>query len=85
MRSLVVDLLNPGPQPGVEIGQIGNVARVKFAQELVTKRAVPALQLTLALGGIGPAKDQMNAQACAHALQGSGTVGSAIVDNDFYR
>jgi len=83
MGGVVVDLLDPGPQPGVEVGQIGNVALVEFAQELVTKRAVPALELALALGRIGPAKDQMNAQACAYALQGGSTVGSAVVDNDF--
>ena len=80
----MVDLLNPGPQPGVEIGKVGNVAHVKFTQELVPNRAVPPLQLALALGGIRSAKDQMNAQACANALQGGGTVSSAVVNNDLY-
>jgi hypothetical protein len=69
----------------VEGGGHSNAPLIEFTQELVTKGAVPALQLALAFGCIGPAKDQMNPQPRAHALQGGGPISSTVVDNDFYR
>ena len=82
---MVINLLDPGPQPCIEVIQAGDQARVKFTEELITKRAMPAFQFALALRRIGAAKDQMNPQPRAHALQGGGTISSTVVDNDFYR
>jgi len=58
MRPLVVDLLQPGPEPGIEIVQVANPARVQFAQELRAEGAVPALDLALGFGGIGAAVEE---------------------------
>ncbi len=57
-----------------------DTALVEFAEKLVSKRAVPALQFARALGRIGSAKNQMDVQA----LQGGSAVGGPVVDNDFY-
>nr|WP_264318278.1 hypothetical protein [Acidithiobacillus ferridurans] len=43
----MIDLFQPGPEPGIEIVQITNPARVQFAQELRAEGAVPALDLAL--------------------------------------
>jgi hypothetical protein len=58
MRSTVIDLLQPGPQPCVEIVQAVNESLVEFAQELVAAGAVPALQFAFAFRGIGSAMDE---------------------------
>lgn len=79
---LVVDLLGPGPQPGIEVGQLGDAPLVELAEELIPAGAVPALQLALALGRVGPAEDEVDAQPRAHALQRAGPVGGAVVDNE---
>ena len=81
---MVIDLFNPGPQSGIQVGQVCDTALVEFAEKLVSKRAVPALQFALALGRVGSAKNQMDVQPRAHALQGGSTVGGPIVDNNFY-
>ena len=47
MGPLVVDLLQPGPEPRIEIVQIADPARVQFGQELIAKGPVPALDLAL--------------------------------------
>src|SRR3546814_10096435 len=44
---------------------------------------MPAFELAFALGGIGPAIDELNAQAHADTLQGLGTVGGAVIDDQF--
>ena len=78
---LVIDLLEPGPQPGIEVGQIGDAPLVELAEELIAARPMPALQLAFALGRVGPAEDEVDAQARTDALQGVGPVGRAVVDN----
>ena len=62
MRGAVVDLLDPGPQPGVEVVQPVDPALVQFAEELVAEGAVPALQLAFALRRVRPAVNQVDAQ-----------------------
>ena len=44
----VVDLLEPGPQPRIEVVQIGDAALVELAQELFPDGAMPAFELALA-------------------------------------
>src|SRR3546814_5779372 len=79
----VIDLFQPGPQPGIEVVQPVDLGGVQFAEELVAAGAMPAFELAFALGGIGPAIDERNAQAHADTLQGLGTVGGAVIDDQF--
>jgi hypothetical protein len=81
MRGAVIDRFQPGPQARVEIVQTVDVPFVEFAEKLVAAGPVPALELTLALGCIGPAMDQVNAQPGADPLQGVGAIGGAVVDD----
>ena len=81
----VVDLLQPSPQPRVEVAQIVDAALVEFAQELVPDGPVPALELALPLGPIGPAEDQMDPQPGTQTLQRAGAVGRAVVDHELDR
>ena len=83
MDRLVINLLDPGPQSGIEVIQTGDQALIEFTEELIPKGAMPALQFALALRRIRTTKDQVDAQTGAHALQGSSSVGGAIVDNEF--
>ena len=83
MHRAVVNRLQPRPQPGIEIGQIVDAPGIEFSQKLVATGAVPALELTLPLWGVGAAVNQVDAQPGADALQGAGAVGGAIVDNEF--
>jgi hypothetical protein len=64
VRRAVIHLLQPGPQPRVEVVQIGEVSLVDLAQELIAQRAVPALQLALAL------------DMCCSTYRGEGKVGT---------
>src|SRR5450631_1848329 len=82
MRRAMVDLLQPGPQPRVEIVQIGDAPLIELAEELVPYGLVPALQLTLAGRLIRAAKNQVDAQSGTDALQRIGPVRGAIV-NDY--
>ena len=77
----MVDLLQPGPQPRVEVVQVRDAPLIDLAQELIAHSPVPALQLALALGRAGAAEDQMNAQPCTDALQRVGAVRGAVVDD----
>src|SRR5690348_16946517 len=70
----MIDLLDPGPQPRVQVGQITDVDRIEFGEELLTQRSVPALELALAGGLVRLAMDEADAQARADALQGRGTI-----------
>ena len=81
VRAAVVDLLQPGPQPRVEFVQARDAPLVEFAEELISKCAMPALQLALALGCVGAAEDQLDAQARTDALQRVGAVRGAVVDD----
>src|SRR3546814_2306018 len=63
--------------------QAVDLGGVQFAEELVAAGAMPAFELAFALGGIGPAIDELNAQAHADTLQGLGTVGGAVIDDQF--
>ena len=54
VRGAVIDLLQPGPQPCVEIVQARDAPLIKLAEELISKCAVPALQLALARATKGP-------------------------------
>ena len=83
MRCAVVDLLQPGPQPRVELVQIGDAPLIELAEELVPYGLVPALQLPLAGRLIRAAKNQVDAQSGTDALQRIGPVCGAIVDNYF--
>src|SRR3546814_12092121 len=73
------DLFQPGPQPGIEVVQAVDLGGVQFAEELVAAGAMPAFELAFALGGIGPAIDELNAQAHADTLHGLGTIGGAVI------
>src|SRR3546814_19072610 len=83
VRGTVIDLFQPGPQPGIEVVQAVDLGGVQFAEELVAAGAMPAFELAFALGGIGPAIDELNAQAHADTLHGLGTVGGAVIDAPF--
>jgi hypothetical protein len=41
MRAAVVDLLQPRPQPNVQIVQTGNQAFIEFAEKLIATGAMP--------------------------------------------
>src|SRR3546814_4199640 len=58
VRGTVIDLFQPGPQPGIEVVQAVDLGGVQFAEELVAAGAMPAFELAFALGGIGPAIDE---------------------------
>ena len=77
----VIDLLQPGPQPCVELIQVCDAPLVELAQELVAQRAVPALELALAFGRVRAAEDQVDAQPGTDALQRVGAVRRAVVDD----
>jgi hypothetical protein len=49
MRAAVIDLLQPGPQPRVEIVETQDLAFIDLAEKLIAAGAVPALELPLAL------------------------------------
>ena len=78
MTVAVVGLLDPGPQTGVDVVQ-GEVLEIDLGEELASHRAVPALKLALALGGIGPAIDEMDLKSGADALQRARAVGSPVI------
>jgi hypothetical protein len=68
MRGAVIDLLQPGPQPRVEIVQTQDMAFLDLAEKLIAAGPVPALDLPLALGRVGPTMDQDDAQTRADPL-----------------
>jgi hypothetical protein len=45
----MVNRFKPRPQPGIEVGQIGDPAFIELAEKLVPEGTVPALQLAFAL------------------------------------
>ena len=53
--STVIDLLDPGPESGVEIIQVIDARDLQLTQELITESPMPAFQFALALGCIRPA------------------------------
>ena len=52
MDGTVINLLDPGPEPGVEILQIMDTRDLQLTQELVAESPMPAFQFALALGRI---------------------------------
>src|SRR3546814_16716918 len=58
VRGTVIDLFQPGPQPGIEVVQAVDLGGVQFAEELVAAGAMPAFELAFALGGMGPARSE---------------------------
>jgi hypothetical protein len=77
----VVEGLDPGPEPGVGLLQADAGAEVDLAEELIPEGAMPALELTLALGGRGAAVDKLYTEARTDRPQGVGTIGRAVVDH----
>ena len=61
------------------------MACVEFIEERGPAGPVIALQFALALGGVGPAVDQVDAKARADTLQGGGPVGRTVVDHELRR
>ena len=85
MRRVMVDRFKPGPQPSIEVSQIGDTVEVKFTQKLVAEGTMPAFELALAFGRIRPTVNEVNAQPHTNALQGIGAIGRTIVDDEFDR
>ena len=85
MRRVMIDRFKPGPQPGIEVSQIGDTVEVEFTQKLITKGTMPAFELAFAFGRIRPTVNELNAQPYTNALQGIGAIGRAIVDDEFHR
>jgi hypothetical protein len=85
MGSTVIDLLNPGPEPGIEIVQVIDARDYQLTQELVTESPMPAFQFALALGRIRSAVNQPNIQSRTNALQGGRAIGRAVIDHQLFR
>ena len=81
MHGTVVNRRQPRPQPGIEIGQIGDAAFIEFGQKLIATGTVPALELTLPLWRIGAAINQVDAEPGTDALQRVRTIRSAIIND----
>ncbi len=80
----MIDHIDPGPQPGIEVRQIMDAGQIQLCEELLAKSAMPSLQFCFPFRRIGAAIDQMNAQTGADALQALRAIGGSIVNDQFF-
>lgn len=80
MNPLVIQVLHPYPEPGVQLIEITHGLELQLPEKLISNCAVPAFYFTLGFGLIGLGINEVDSQPRTEALKGVRTISRTIID-----